>query len=254
MASPQKENGHAQIANEILEALARTPLPGTELRLVLHVLRKTYGYGKKKDWISISQFAEALHIDTKSVCRSKKRLLGWGVVEMDGNKIGLNKNWESWQVVASAPLAQKPQGSGVRASGKSVPEVVASAPHTKDNITKDIVSIIKKPTSKKKTVELSETSEESKAIVDIIEVFQKSVSPSINYGHRGHRGAAQRLVSAFGREKALEAAKYAVSVQSDKYAPVVTNPTELEAKYDKLKIHWQRENNPSGRGGLAIIG
>jgi len=60
MANPQCENGYTKIANEILEALIRADLSGQELRITLLVLRKTYGFNKKYDFISLSQMAKAL--------------------------------------------------------------------------------------------------------------------------------------------------------------------------------------------------
>jgi len=251
MANPQKEEGHLQIANEIVEALVRTPLPGTEMRLVLHVLRKTYGFGKKRDWISISQFAAALGIDNKSVCRSTKRLVGWKILEKKGNEIGLNKNWESWGVVASAPLARKPRGSGVHASGKTRPRVVASAPHTKDRLQKTVnntdpdVSLVPPD-------ETDAGKERNKTIGEIIDVFKKTINPEIKFDHKGHRAASGRIVDGIGAEKAVAAAKYAVSVQSDRYAPTITNPTELERKLPALRVYMARETKPTN-GGIAII-
>ncbi len=60
MASPQKENGYTPIANEILEALIQREMSSQELRAVLFVIRKTYGFNKKSDFISLSQIAKAL--------------------------------------------------------------------------------------------------------------------------------------------------------------------------------------------------
>ena len=52
MANPQAENGHTDIANEIVEALARTRISGTETQLLWVIFRKTYGWHKKEDEIS----------------------------------------------------------------------------------------------------------------------------------------------------------------------------------------------------------
>ncbi|WP_084288457.1 replication protein [Desulfovermiculus halophilus] len=69
MASPQCENGYTRLANELLEALARTRLAGQEYQAVLAIVRKTYGFGKKSDKISygqLSKCAVAIKIRTKS--------------------------------------------------------------------------------------------------------------------------------------------------------------------------------------------
>jgi len=96
MASPQKENGYTPIANEIMEALAKTNLNAYQSRIVIAILRKTYGYKKKEDWISISQLVGLTGIKKSHVCRAKKELLDKKIVTYLGNKIGLNKDYSQW--------------------------------------------------------------------------------------------------------------------------------------------------------------
>ena len=63
MSRPQLEDGYVRIANELLEAIIRAPLSKRELMIVLAVVRKTYGYGKKTDDISLSQLAQMTGVD-----------------------------------------------------------------------------------------------------------------------------------------------------------------------------------------------
>jgi len=58
MAEPQKENGYTPIANEIMEALCRIRIPGEERQVLDCILRKTYGWNKCEDAISLTQFME----------------------------------------------------------------------------------------------------------------------------------------------------------------------------------------------------
>ena len=74
MASPQKENGFTPIANEILEALCKVNLSPYESRILWFLLRKTYGWNKKSDWISQSQFSKGLRLDRRLVHRTLKKL------------------------------------------------------------------------------------------------------------------------------------------------------------------------------------
>jgi phage replication O-like protein O len=53
-----EDGGFTRIHNAILEILARVRLSPLEYRIVLLVLRKTYGFQKKTDIISISQFEQ----------------------------------------------------------------------------------------------------------------------------------------------------------------------------------------------------
>lgn len=76
MASPQLENGYTRIANEILDALISAKFPGQELRLILAVIRKTYGFGKKEDRISFGQLSQLTGIPRREVIRLFHSLVG----------------------------------------------------------------------------------------------------------------------------------------------------------------------------------
>lgn len=54
MASPQIENGYTTIANEILDHLYKQPLNGTELKVVMCILRYTFGFRRKSHKLSAS--------------------------------------------------------------------------------------------------------------------------------------------------------------------------------------------------------
>jgi phage replication O-like protein O len=100
MASPQVENGHIDIANELAEALARVNLTGHESRLLWCILRKTYGWHKKTDRISYSQFAEATGIDHRHVGRALASLKARNLIICQGNgyslEYGLQKDYDQW--------------------------------------------------------------------------------------------------------------------------------------------------------------
>ena len=98
MTSPQLENGYTKIANEILEALATINLSSYQSRLLWVVLRKTYGFNKKYDWISNSQIIVATGLKKGHVSRTKKELIQRRIqVTSSGNKIAFNKNYKQWR-------------------------------------------------------------------------------------------------------------------------------------------------------------
>jgi phage replication O-like protein O len=74
MASPQCENGHVRIADELFEAILRADFSKRELLVALAVIRKTYGYRKTMDRISSSQIAELTGIAPQH-CRAAIREL-----------------------------------------------------------------------------------------------------------------------------------------------------------------------------------
>ena len=50
MANPQIENGYTAIANEILDHLYKQSLNGTELKVVMCILRYTFGFCDLRRW------------------------------------------------------------------------------------------------------------------------------------------------------------------------------------------------------------
>ena len=98
MANPQKENGYTAIANELMEALARTRISGEATQVLCVILRKTYGYQKKEDAISLSQFEEATGIKKPEVVRALAKLQMMNVIGKKANDIaniyGIVKDFE----------------------------------------------------------------------------------------------------------------------------------------------------------------
>lgn len=98
MANPQKENGYTQIANEILEHLSLAGINGSEYRILLVVIRKTYGFQKKKDRISITQFEKSTLMNRPQAIDTIKSLLEKRILKKDNNQFVFNKNYEEWIV------------------------------------------------------------------------------------------------------------------------------------------------------------
>jgi len=72
MANPQKENGYTAIANEIMDALIKIRVPGEAMQILLVILRKTYGWNKRQDAISLSQFFKDTGMKKPSIIRLSK--------------------------------------------------------------------------------------------------------------------------------------------------------------------------------------
>lgn len=96
-ASPQVENGFTRIANEIAEALMRTNMSGYQGRVLWAILRETYGFQKKEDWISNSQLVEMTGLRKQHVSRTMKELLERHIVTKSGYKVGFNKDYTQWR-------------------------------------------------------------------------------------------------------------------------------------------------------------
>ena len=91
--NPQAENGHVDIANEIVEALCTTQLSGYESRILWALFRKTYGWHKKEDRISLSQFQELTGLPIPKISNTLKRLVLRKMVSVTENGKGKTKSY-----------------------------------------------------------------------------------------------------------------------------------------------------------------
>lgn len=97
----QVENGnYTRIHNEILEMLAKTRLAPLEFALLMVIFRKTYGYQKKNDVISISQFCESTGANRIGIIKALNNLLRLNIIyrEPVGQmySYGFNKYYDQW--------------------------------------------------------------------------------------------------------------------------------------------------------------
>jgi phage replication O-like protein O len=98
MANPQKEHGYTVIANELLDALCAIKLSGHEWSVVHAIMRKTYGYNKKEDRISNSQIMKLTGQTRRKCSQAKIKLIEKKIVTENGDKISINKDYETWKV------------------------------------------------------------------------------------------------------------------------------------------------------------
>jgi len=96
MASPQKENGFTPIANELLDALARTRIPGEARQLLDVIIRQTYGWQRKAVQISYRRFSDFTGLRNGHIYRGIRSLVVHRIVEVGGEGYGVQKNYDLW--------------------------------------------------------------------------------------------------------------------------------------------------------------
>jgi phage replication O-like protein O len=143
MANPQIEDGHVDLANEIVEQFCRYRISGEEWLVLWAIIRKTYGWKKKQDRISLSQFSQMTGMKRQTVLRainklSSKKIIG--VIKNDDSGINIysfNKHFDQWE-----PLSKKITVSSKKIMGviKKDNRVSSKKGHTKDTITKDTIT------------------------------------------------------------------------------------------------------------------
>ena len=104
MAEERKES-YTKLFNPILEALCKSSLNGSELKIIFYVIRCTYGWNKKKFAMSKSFIAEGTGIDRRNVGKIIKSLVDrnvlvdYGVEKGSRAKVyGLNKKYSQWSM------------------------------------------------------------------------------------------------------------------------------------------------------------
>lgn len=100
-SGPQLEDGFVRIANELFDAVLSKLSSYRHTKIVLAIIRKTYGYGKKEDDITISQLAEITGIHRNNVGTALKELEEMNVIQpvragRHGLMIGINKHHTGW--------------------------------------------------------------------------------------------------------------------------------------------------------------
>lgn len=110
MANPQIEDGHIDVANEIAEAIAKTYLSPSESKVLWAIMRKTWGWHKKKDRISYTQFEGLTLMDRRHIAPALKRLIARNIITQTGNgqrlEYGIQKDYERWQTITETGNAR----------------------------------------------------------------------------------------------------------------------------------------------------
>ncbi|ABC27500.1 phage replication protein O [Hahella chejuensis KCTC 2396] len=104
-ASPIKadlDNGYTRVANELLNALARIDLSGREFKIVNAVMRKTFGFNKAMDWISLEQLVEMTGISRRHLPSLITGLVRAKVIRREGEsnvkKYAVNTRLGEWDL------------------------------------------------------------------------------------------------------------------------------------------------------------
>lgn len=153
MSSPQLEDGFIRIANELLEAILAFGFTHREMVVLLTIIRKTYGFGKKTDDISASQIGDMCKIARPHVTSTLNALALRNVITKRigqfGSIIGIQKNHRLWvgadRLRAPANSTDSVQGCTDLVhvpiqyvdSTDSVQVDSTESVHTKDNLPKD---------------------------------------------------------------------------------------------------------------------
>jgi len=267
MASPQKENGYTPIANELLEALCSLEISGACFRVMWVIVRKTYGYQKKIDTISLSQFEKITGMYRPTIIDAMDTLEQMKIIKIDRsnfiNGYKLNKNYEEWtsnqnrtssQNHTSRVLPKTSSQKHTKTSSQN-PTYKRNKENTKETcetvVSRSPLKVKKKDMGWKQYNENAHSDElpsigddgeiikeERKKHVcyEVYAVFKEitGVYPLFWNKNRSQRIACENLMKERGIEQIKKALEYYMENKEDKWCPKILSPWDLDTKWKKL--------------------
>lgn len=100
------------IETNFIEAMSRTRIPG-EAHLVLHVvIRKTWGWNKAEEVISLDHFCSGTGLKKPNIIRARDVLIEMNILIIKKDNAGnvsyrINKDFDSWQPLSKKIMAKK---------------------------------------------------------------------------------------------------------------------------------------------------
>lgn len=113
---PQLEDGYIRIANELFDAILSFKFTYRQIKVLLAVLRKTYGYGKKSDDISASQIGKMCGMPRPHVASTLVELEQLNVLFREPGRYGtitsINKKYSEWKRLKKSEMEKINDGFG----------------------------------------------------------------------------------------------------------------------------------------------
>ncbi|MER1476981.1 replication protein [Enterobacter hormaechei] len=128
------EDGFMRVANELTDSLLMADLTARQLKVMLAIMRKTYGFNKPMDRLTNTQIAAMTGIHHTHICAAKRQLIERKFLIADGVRIGVNKVVSEWISQDSLTLAKTANKTLAKSANGYKPTQL----NTKDNIQKTI--------------------------------------------------------------------------------------------------------------------
>ncbi len=114
------ESGHTRIDDDLLDALIAYPLSKRQYKVVLAVIRKTFGFAKAEDDLSSAQLARLTKLDPSHCRTAVRELASLGVLEVRAGHFGqwirINAQPATWRlpdaVAAPCILSERVEEAG----------------------------------------------------------------------------------------------------------------------------------------------
>jgi phage replication O-like protein O len=230
MASPQKGDGYTDIANDIMDHLCKLRIPGEARQVLDLIFRKTYGFSKKTDKISLSQFVEKTGLSKPHVCKALSTLSEMKLIITqkgnDMNTYSFNKDYDQWQPLPKKVTLPKKVMTVTEKGNCPTPESLPLKGHTTPITTPTITTPIREASPQ--------------------QIFRETWKKVYGKYPTGGRTLVDfpinRLINAYGLDKICNAIIWAEQARpKNQYIAVIRNPKDLEDKWNSLVNQRQKE-------------
>ncbi|MBU8934889.1 MAG: replication protein [candidate division Zixibacteria bacterium] len=135
--SPQREDGHRRIANDVYRELLLSDMTASELKVVLYIIDQTWGYSKKSASITVSAMVAATGFTSRMIRKVISLLKARRIIHYERtgalvrgqhlNEFLFNKHYDTWltrQLFESSPLNSStvtPEPEGTQLLSESSP-------------------------------------------------------------------------------------------------------------------------------------
>ncbi|ELY2555342.1 replication protein [Cronobacter sakazakii] len=115
------DDGYARLSNMLLAEYAGADLTKRQFKVLLAILRKTYGWNKPMDRVTDAQIAEIAKLPVKRCNEAKLELVRMGVIKQQGGMFGPNPNVYEWNI---------PRNEGKSPKMGDIPQTEGKSPKT----------------------------------------------------------------------------------------------------------------------------
>ncbi|MDR5856628.1 replication protein [Caballeronia sp. LZ062] len=216
----QVEDGFTRIAHGILEALALADLGKRHYKVLMVLLRQTYGYNKKADEISLTQFRDKTGVLPPNVSTAIDELVEMRVVIRTPGKhafcLAVNKSYGQWAGKAKVDVSKL---WGYRNDNSAVIETISEGyQNDNDGVIESITTI---DNAKRKDQKTTPKETLSRSLRERFEIFWTA------YPRKRSKKAAEKAFAKVNPDeqlfndlmKGLERAKTSEQWQNPQYQP-----------------------------------
>jgi len=173
------DDGYARLSNMLLEAYSGADLTKRQFKVLLAILRKTYGWNKPMDRISDSQLSDITNLPVKRCNEAKLELVRMNVIKQQGGMFGPNKNLSEWCI-------PQIEGKSLKTGDKTSLKLRESYP-SKQGDTKDTIQ---------KTIKTNTQTHDAGLVA-----YEKSETPSEQKQPRTRKAKVSTSLPEFDRER-----------------------------------------------------